>query len=166
MFRKRSTRVKTLIVCLFQFQVKVHTRRRISMRICFSNSDVADDKICFMLDGSTSWNLTALNGCWTPCLQTAKSTISSKETSVQRSFIMLRRRSVRESHARVYQIVAQVMRNLNVVLTTNPSLEGLKNRASSSPALSNCSVHSWFRDWNGENLIEFHHLFSSFKFKL
>lgn len=42
----------------------------------------------------------------------------------------------------------QVMTNLHVVLTMNPSSEGLKNRAATSPALFNRCVVNWFGDWS------------------
>ena len=38
------------------------------------------------------------------------------------------------------QFILQVMKNLHVVFTMNPSSEGLKDRASTSPALFNRSV--------------------------
>ena len=40
------------------------------------------------------------------------------------------------------------MRNLHVVFTMNPSSEGLKDRASTSPALFNRCVLNWFGDWS------------------
>ena len=42
----------------------------------------------------------------------------------------------------------QVMRNLHVVFTMNPSSEGLKDRAATSPALFNRCVLNWFGDWS------------------
>jgi dynein heavy chain 1 len=42
----------------------------------------------------------------------------------------------------------QVMKNLHVVFTMNPSTEGLKDRASTSPALFNRCVLNWFGDWS------------------
>ena len=43
---------------------------------------------------------------------------------------------------------SQVMRNLHVVFTMNPSSEGLKDRAATSPALFNRCVLNWFGDWS------------------
>ena len=40
------------------------------------------------------------------------------------------------------------MRNLHVVFTMNPSSEGLKDRAATSPALFNRCVLNWFGDWS------------------
>ena len=42
----------------------------------------------------------------------------------------------------------QVARNLHVVFTMNPSAEGLRNRASTSPALFNRCVINWFGEWS------------------
>ena len=40
------------------------------------------------------------------------------------------------------------MRNLHVVFTMNPSSEGLKDHAATSPALFNRCVLNWFGDWS------------------
>ena len=42
----------------------------------------------------------------------------------------------------------QVTRNLHVVFTMNPSQDGLKSRAATSPALFNRCVLDWFGDWS------------------
>ncbi len=42
----------------------------------------------------------------------------------------------------------EVMKNLHVVFTMNPSQDGLKSRASTSPALFNRCVLNWFGDWS------------------
>lgn len=42
----------------------------------------------------------------------------------------------------------QVIKNLHVVFTMNPSSEGLKSRAATSPALFNRCVLNWFGDWS------------------
>ena len=42
----------------------------------------------------------------------------------------------------------QVIRNLHVVFTMNPSTQGLKDRASTSPALFNRCVVNWCGDWS------------------
>lgn len=44
-------------------------------------------------------------------------------------------------------IVFKVMRNLHVVFTMNPSANGLRDRASTSPALFNRCVLDWLGDW-------------------
>ena len=42
----------------------------------------------------------------------------------------------------------KVMKNLHVVFTMNPSTDGLKDRAATSPALFNRCVLNWFGDWS------------------
>ena len=42
----------------------------------------------------------------------------------------------------------EVMKNLHVVFTMNPSTDGLKSRAATSPALFNRCVLNWFGDWS------------------
>lgn len=48
----------------------------------------------------------------------------------------------------------QVMRNLHVVFTMNPSEDGLKDRAATSPALFNRCVLNWFGDWSHDALYQ------------
>lgn len=48
----------------------------------------------------------------------------------------------------------QVMRNLHVVFTMNPSEQGLKDRAATSPALFNRCVLDWFGDWTNTALFQ------------
>lgn len=48
----------------------------------------------------------------------------------------------------------QVMRNLHVVFTMNPSENGLKDRAATSPALFNRCVLNWFGDWSDSALFQ------------
>ena len=46
------------------------------------------------------------------------------------------------------------MRNLHMVFTMNPSSEGLKDRAATSPALFNRCVLNWFSDWSTDALYQ------------
>ncbi len=48
----------------------------------------------------------------------------------------------------------QVMRNLHVVFTMNPTGDGLRQRAATSPALFNRCVLSWFGDWTNDALYQ------------
>jgi dynein heavy chain 1, cytosolic len=52
------------------------------------------------------------------------------------------------------RFTGQVMRNLHVVFTMNPSSEGLKDRAATSPALFNRCVLNWFGDWSDGALFQ------------
>jgi len=46
------------------------------------------------------------------------------------------------------------MKNLHVVFTMNPSTDGLKDRAATSPALFNRCVLNWFGDWSNSALYQ------------
>ena len=46
------------------------------------------------------------------------------------------------------------MKNLHVVFTMNPSTDGLKDRAATSPALFNRCVLNWFGDWSDNALYQ------------
>lgn len=48
----------------------------------------------------------------------------------------------------------QVMRNLHVVFTMNPSTQGLKDRASTSPALFNRCTVNWCGDWSSNAMYQ------------
>ena len=50
--------------------------------------------------------------------------------------------------------VTKVMKNLHVVLTMNPSEDGLKDKAATSPALFNRCVLNWFGDWGLSALFQ------------
>uniref|UniRef100_A0A094ZVV8 Cytoplasmic dynein 1 heavy chain 1 n=1 Tax=Schistosoma haematobium TaxID=6185 RepID=A0A094ZVV8_SCHHA len=56
-----------------------------------------------------------------------------------------------DSHEELYKwFTSQICTNLHVVFTMNPSADGLKDRASTSPALFNRCVLNWFGDWSLE----------------
>jgi dynein heavy chain 1 len=60
-----------------------------------------------------------------------------------------------DSNEELYKwFTGQVMRNLHVVFTMNPSSEGLKDRAATSPALFNRCVLNWFGDWSDGALFQ------------
>lgn len=52
----------------------------------------------------------------------------------------------------IFQI--QIVQNLHVVFTMNPSGDGLRERASTSPALFNRCVLNWFGDWSNSALYQ------------
>ena len=67
-----------------------------------------------------------------------------------------------DSNEELYKwFTQQVMINLHVVLTMNPSTEGLKDRASTSPALFNRCVLNWFGDWSTGALYQVGQSFTS-----
>ncbi|VEL25982.1 unnamed protein product [Protopolystoma xenopodis] len=56
-----------------------------------------------------------------------------------------------DSHEELYKwFTVQICRNLHVVFTMNPSEDGLKDRAATSPALFNRCVLNWFGDWSNQ----------------
>ena len=60
-----------------------------------------------------------------------------------------------DSNDELYKwFTGQVMRNLHVVFTMNPSTDGLKDRAATSPALFNRCVLNWFGDWSDTALFQ------------
>lgn len=60
-----------------------------------------------------------------------------------------------DSNEELYKwFTGQVMKNLHVVFTMNPSSEGLKDRAATSPALFNRCVLNWFGDWSDSALYQ------------
>jgi len=67
-----------------------------------------------------------------------------------------------DSNEELYKwFTQQVMTNLHVVLTMNPSSEGLKDRAATSPALFNRCVLNWFGDWSTGALYQVGQSFTS-----
>lgn len=65
-----------------------------------------------------------------------------------------------DSNEELYKwFTGQVMRNLHVVFTMNPSSEGLKDRAATSPALFNRCVLNWFGDWSDGALFQVYLMF-------
>ncbi|KAL3074126.1 hypothetical protein niasHT_033334 [Heterodera trifolii] len=56
---------------------------------------------------------------------------------------------------------AQIVQNLHVVFTMNPSGDGLRERASTSPALFNRCVLDWFGDWSNSALFQVGHELTS-----
>ncbi|XP_039279680.1 dynein heavy chain, cytoplasmic [Nilaparvata lugens] len=66
-----------------------------------------------------------------------------------------------DSNEELYKwFTGQVMKNLHVVFTMNPSSEGLKDRAATSPALFNRCVLNWFGDWSDGALYQVAHEFT------
>ena len=60
-----------------------------------------------------------------------------------------------DSHDELYKwFTMQVMKNLHIVFTMNPSEDGLKDRAATSPALFNRCVLNWFGDWPDSALFQ------------
>lgn len=75
--------------------------------------------------------------------------ITQCKEGAQREGLML------DSNDELYKwFTGQVMKNLHVVFTMNPSTDELKHRAATSPALFNRCVLNWFGDWSHNALFQ------------
>lgn len=146
------------------FQIKVHNKYSAEdfdedMRAVLRRSGCKDEKICFILDESNvldssfleRMNTLLANGEVPGLFEGDEYTTlmtQCKEGS-QREGLML------DSSEELYKwFTGQVMRNLHVVFTMNPSADGLKDRAATSPALFNRCVLNWFGDWSNGALYQ------------
>ncbi|CAI8017799.1 Cytoplasmic dynein 1 heavy chain 1, partial [Geodia barretti] len=140
------------------FQVKVHRKYTAvdfddDLRNVLRRSGCKGEKIVFVMDESNvldssfleRMNTLLANGEVPGLFEGDEYTTlmtQCKEGS-QREGLML------DSAEELYKwFTQQVMRNLHVVFTMNPSSEGLKDRAATSPALFNRCVLNWFGDWS------------------
>jgi len=140
------------------FQIKVHRKYTAAdfdddLRTVLRRSGCRDEKIVFIMDESNvlesgfleRMNTLLANGEVPGLFEGDEYTTlmtQCKEGS-QRDGLML------DSTEELYKwFTQQVMRNLHVVFTMNPSSEGLKDRAATSPALFNRCVLNWFGDWS------------------
>ncbi|XP_045114160.1 dynein heavy chain, cytoplasmic-like isoform X3 [Portunus trituberculatus] len=146
------------------FQIKVHNKYTSEdfdedLRAVLRRSGCKDEKICFILDESNvldssfleRMNTLLANGEVPGLFEGDEYTTlmtQCKEGS-QREGLML------DSSEELYKwFTGQVMRNLHVVFTMNPSADGLKDRAATSPALFNRCVLNWFGDWSNGALFQ------------
>ncbi|KAK3866515.1 hypothetical protein Pcinc_027959 [Petrolisthes cinctipes] len=146
------------------FQIKVHNKYTPEdfdedLRSVLRRSGCKDEKICFILDESNvldssfleRMNTLLANGEVPGLFEGDEYTTlmtQCKEGS-QREGLML------DSSEELYKwFTGQVMRNLHVVFTMNPSADGLKDRAATSPALFNRCVLNWFGDWSNGALFQ------------
>ncbi|XP_064484606.1 dynein heavy chain, cytoplasmic-like isoform X2 [Ornithodoros turicata] len=146
------------------FQIKVHNKYTAAdfdedLRSVLRRSGCKGEKICFVLDEGNvldssfleRMNTLLANGEVPGLFEGDEYTTlmtQCKEGS-QREGLML------DSNEELYKwFTGQVMRNLHVVFTMNPSSEGLKDRAATSPALFNRCVLNWFGDWSDDALFQ------------
>lgn len=146
------------------FQIKVHNKYTGAefdedLRHVLRRAGCKDEKMCFILDESNvldsgfleRMNTLLANGEVPGLFEGDEFTTlmtQCKEAS-QREGLML------DSNEELYKwFTQQVMKNLHVVFTMNPSTDGLKDRAATSPALFNRCVLNWFGDWSYEALFE------------
>uniref|UniRef100_A0A6Q2WQB4 Cytoplasmic dynein 1 heavy chain 1 n=1 Tax=Esox lucius TaxID=8010 RepID=A0A6Q2WQB4_ESOLU len=146
------------------YQIKVHRRYTgddfdEDLRTVLRRSGCKNEKIAFIMDESNvldsgfleRMNTLLANG-EVPGLfegdEYAALMTQCKE-GAQKEGMML------DTHEELYKwFTSQVIRNLHVVFTMNPSSEGLKDRAATSPALFNRCVLNWFGDWSTEALFQ------------
>ncbi|PIC53071.1 hypothetical protein B9Z55_002923 [Caenorhabditis nigoni] len=144
------------------FQLKVHSKYTAAdfdedMRTVLRRAGCRNEKLCFIMNESNMLDtgfLERLNtllangevpGLFEGDEHTTLMTLIKE--GAQRQGLIL------DSHDELYKwFTQQVMRNLHVVFTMNPSGSGLRERASTSPALFNTCVLNWFGDW-GDNAL-------------
>lgn len=146
------------------FQIKVHNKYTgedfdEDLRSVLRRSGCKDEKICFILDESNvldsgfleRMNTLLANGEVPGLFEGDEFTtlMTQCKEGAQREGLML------DSNDELYKwFTQQVMRNLHVVFTMNPSTDGLKDRAATSPALFNRCVLNWFGDWSDSALFQ------------
>lgn len=129
------------------------------LRCVLRRSGCKDEKIAFILDESNvldsgfleRMNTLLANGEVPGLFEGDEYTtlMTQCKEGAQREGLML------DSSDELYKwFTQQVMRNLHVVFTMNPSENGLKDRAATSPALFNRCVLNWFGDWSDSALFQ------------
>ncbi|CAF1453141.1 unnamed protein product, partial [Rotaria magnacalcarata] len=139
-------------------QLKVHNKYTAAdfdddLRHLLRRSGCKGDKIVFLLDESNVMDSSFLERMNTllangevPGLfegDEYSALLTLCKEGAQKQGLML------DSNDELYKwFTIQVMRNLHVVFTMNPSANGLRDRASTSPALFNRCVLDWLGDWS------------------
>uniref|UniRef100_A0A336KP21 Dynein heavy chain, cytoplasmic n=1 Tax=Culicoides sonorensis TaxID=179676 RepID=A0A336KP21_CULSO len=146
------------------FQIKVHNKYTSEdfdedLRSVLRRSGCKDEKIAFIMDESNvldsgfleRMNTLLANGEVPGLFEGDEYTtlMTQCKEGAQREGLML------DSSDELYKwFTQQIMRNLHVVFTMNPSTDGLKDRAATSPALFNRCVLNWFGDWSDGALFQ------------
>ncbi|XP_078314970.1 cytoplasmic dynein 1 heavy chain 1-like isoform X1 [Crassostrea virginica] len=149
---------------LSTYQIKVHNKYSAAdfdedLRNVLRRSGCKDEKIAFIMDESNvldsgfleRMNTLLANGEVPGLFEGDEYTtlMTQCKEGAQREGLML------DSGEELYKwFTGQVIKNLHVVFTMNPSSEGLKDRASTSPALFNRCVLNWFGDWSNGALYQ------------
>lgn len=144
------------------FQIKISKRYTSAdfdddLRNLLERAGCKGEKICFILDESNILDPgflermnTLLANAEIPGLfegDAYTALMASCKEASQRDGLML------DNNDEVYRwFTKQVARNLHVVFTMNPPLDGLGTRAATSPALFNRCVINWMGDWSHETL--------------
>ncbi|CAF4132742.1 unnamed protein product, partial [Rotaria sp. Silwood2] len=143
---------------LHVFQIKVHNKYTSQdfdedLRTVLRRSGCKGEKIAFILDESNMldssflerMNTLLANGEVPGLFEGDEYTtlMTQCKEGAQRDGLML------NSPEELYKwFTNEVIKNLHVVFTMNPSSEGLKDRAATSPALFNRCVLNWMGDWS------------------
>ncbi|CAD5206375.1 unnamed protein product [Bursaphelenchus okinawaensis] len=146
------------------FQLKVHSKYTGAdfdedIRHVLRRAGCKGEKICFIMDESNMLdtgflerlNTLLANGEVPGLFEGDEFTtlMNQVKENAQRQNLML------DSNDELYKFFTnQVIRNLHVVFTMNPSGDGLKERAATSPALFNRCVLNWFGDWDNSSLYQ------------
>nr|XP_018911901.1 PREDICTED: dynein heavy chain, cytoplasmic [Bemisia tabaci] len=146
------------------FQIRAHNKYTAEdfdedLRSVLRRSGCKNEKIAFILDESNvlesgfleRMNTLLANGEVPGLFEGDEYTtlMTQCKEGAQREGLML------DSNEELYKwFTGQVMKNLHVVFTMNPSSEGLKDRAATSPALFNRCVLNWFGDWSDSALYQ------------
>lgn len=136
------------------------------LRSVLRRSGCKNEKISFILDESNvldsgfleRMNTLLANGEVPGLFEGDENTtlMTQIKDASQREGLML------DSNEELYKwFTGQVIKNLHVVFTMNPSSEGLKDRAATSPALFNRCVLNWFGDWTSEARFQVGYEFTS-----
>ncbi|KAL3119212.1 hypothetical protein niasHT_003499 [Heterodera trifolii] len=152
-------------------KLKVHSNYKAAdfdedIRHVLRRAGCKNEKICFIMDESNMMDtgfLERLNTLLTngevPGLfegDDFNTLLSQIKEGAQSQGIML------DSSEELYKwFTAQIVQNLHVVFTMNPSGDGLRERASTSPALFNRCVLDWFGDWSNSALFQVGHELTS-----
>ncbi|CAJ0587193.1 unnamed protein product, partial [Mesorhabditis spiculigera] len=146
------------------FQLKVHSRYTAAdfdedMRLVLRRAGCRNERLCFIMDESNMLdtgflerlNTLLANGEVPGLFEGDEHTtlMSQIKESAAKQGLML------DTPDELYKwFTTQVMRNLHVVFTMNPSENGLRDRASTSPALFNRCVLNWSGDWDDATLFQ------------
>ncbi|KAI1728166.1 dynein heavy chain and region d6 of dynein motor domain-containing protein [Ditylenchus destructor] len=146
------------------YQLKVHSKYTAAdfdedIRQVLRRAGCKNEKICFIMDESNMLDTgflerlnTLLANGEVPGLfegDDFTTLMNQIKEGAQRQGLML------DSSEELYKwFTAQIVRNLHVVFTMNPSGNGLRERASTSPALFNRCVLNWFGDWSNSALYQ------------
>ncbi|KAI6221986.1 Dynein heavy chain, cytoplasmic [Aphelenchoides besseyi] len=146
------------------FQLKVHSKYSGAdfdedIRHVLRRAGCRGERICFIMDESNMLdtgflerlNTLLANGEVPGLFEGDELTtlMNQVKENAQRQGVML------DSADELYKFFTnQVIRNLHVVFTMNPSGDGLRERAATSPALFNRCVLNWFGDWDNQALYQ------------